>query len=86
MMWDYGYGYGHPMMWGGGGGVIGVVFSIFWVILLIVAIVWAIRFLRHSRSKHWAFSQSALDILRERYAKGEIDTAEYEERKKTLEK
>ncbi len=85
MMWDYGYGYGHPMMWGGGG-VIGVVFSIFWVVLLILAIVWAIRFLRRSRGRHWPLSESALDILRERYARGEIDTAEYEERKKTLEK
>lgn len=88
MMWDYGYGYGHPMMWGGGSGVVGIVFSVFWVVVLIVAIVWLLRFLRHGGKgkRHWIVDQSALDILKERYAKGEIDTAEYEERKKTLEK
>ena len=82
MMWDYGYGYGHPIMWGVD--AIGAVFSIIWVIVLIVAIVAVIRYLRGGKhAMHWR-SSSALELLKERYAKGEIDTAEFHERKKAL--
>lgn len=85
MMWGD-YGYHHPMAWGGYGGGFGIVdafFSIFWLVVGIVALVYLIRYLRHS--KHFRSSEkSALDILKERYAKGEIDKAEFEEKKKAL--
>ena len=83
MMWDYGYA--HPMMWGGYG-FMGALGSLLWVILIILVIVLAIRWLRHGTPRRGAWmSSSALDILKERYAKGEMTTAEYEERKKALE-
>lgn len=90
-MWDGGYGgYGG---WGahyGMGYGFGWVFMVLFWILLIVGIVAIVK---------WAFSSShspthmlpphppqrtALDILKERYARGEIDKEEFEERRRTL--
>lgn len=71
---------------------------IFWAIvsigllaLLIMGIIWAIRAVRGSSGRYHA-SESAkgsqedavLKILKERYARGEIDRKEYEERKRDL--
>ena len=73
----------HPMwgMWGVWG--IGMMFMmlVFWG-LIIVGLVLGIRWLvtqgRESRS------DPALDILRQRYARGEIDQEEFEARKRDL--
>jgi putative membrane protein len=89
----YGYGpmwgYGYHHMWGWGFHPFGsVLFTIFCVIL----IVGAIRMVRfggfygHGRFRHagrWQ-STSALDILEERFAKGEIDKNEFEDKRKLL--
>ncbi len=80
-MMDYGYGLGYGYEW------VRIIFSIFWIVILIAIIVTAIRFLRgksrwHMRGMH--LGDSAMDILRERYAKGEISQAEFEEKKKHL--
>jgi putative membrane protein len=64
--------------------------SILWIVILVAAILFVIRLMgggRHHR--HWAagapwMNQGALEILRERFAKGEISKEEYEERKKVL--
>jgi putative membrane protein len=81
-------GYG---MWGTGGfgGMIMMIF--FWAVI----IVGAILIFRYFTGGHGGISagqgvgqisrgQDAMEILRERYAKGEIDTEEFEERKRTL--
>lgn len=84
MGWNYGYGY--PMTYGYGHSWIEAAFSIFWIVLLIVLLVGAVRHLRHGKRRHWrCCGGEALEILRERYAKGEIDKTEYEERRKVLE-
>lgn len=81
-MWGYGYGY--PMM--GGYGVVGSLLSLFWIIVAIVAVVFIIRALRGGKHsmRHWCHEDQALNLLKERYVKGEISTAEFEEKKKAI--
>lgn len=75
-MWEYMNGYG----WGGMGfGMIGV--SLFWI-LLIVAVVMLIK--GTGASSDQRREQTALDILRERYARGEIEREEFEQKKRDL--
>jgi putative membrane protein len=66
-------------------GGLGLVFMIFWWILILAGIVTVIDWLmnRHRGGSH-SNGKAALDTLRERYAKGEIDAKEFEERKKHL--
>jgi putative membrane protein len=58
-----------------------------WIIglIILVAIVWmVIKGMNKRNSTHQSHGKPALDILKERYAKGEIDKQEFEERKKDL--
>jgi len=74
------------MNWGyGAGWLIGIFNIVFWLVL-IIAIVYFIKWLSAS-SRQGGYEKrgdSALEILRERYAQGEIDKDEFEEKKKTL--
>lgn len=72
----YGWGAGGPTGWFGGG-----IMMIVMMALMITLIVWVVRALE---SKHPHASSPALDILKERYAKGEIDKEEFESKKKDL--
>ncbi|WNJ99914.1 SHOCT domain-containing protein [Thalassospiraceae bacterium LMO-JJ14] len=81
----YGYGYSdHPMMWNGM--LMGPMMMILMTVVIAVAIVLVLKFLgvggggNHGKDVR----DNSLAILNERFAKGEIDSAEYEERKKTL--
>ena len=72
-------------------GPFGFIFDGVWHLLLLALFVWFIIWLfRGHRGGRWSRmpgmwqSHSALTILNERYAKGEISKEEYEERKKTL--
>lgn len=76
--------YGH--MWGGG---FGGMFTGFAMMLLLLAAVVAVVFLTvrwmNDRSGTSASGTRAIDILKERLARGEIDPKEYAERRKALE-
>ena len=77
-MWgDAGYGWG----WGMGFGMISMV--LFWV-LVILGIVVLVRWVGGSSASGTPPSKSALDILNERYARGEIEKQEFEEKKRVL--
>jgi putative membrane protein len=80
--WDWQSGM-HPMMfmWGAGGLVIMLMMVIFWG-LVIAGLVLGLRWLiGQSRP---ALRDEALEILRQRYARGEIDKQEFEARKRDL--
>jgi putative membrane protein len=79
--WDWEWSM-HPMfwMWGAGGLVMLVMMLAFWG-LVVAGIVVAIRWLaRQGGGGH----DRALEILRERYARGEIDRQEFEARRRDL--
>jgi putative membrane protein len=65
------HGYGGGMMW------------VFWI-LIIVALVWLVTLATRRGGSPPGNEKSALEILKERYAKGEIDREEFEQKKKGL--
>lgn len=86
------YGWGpHMMGWGGGwlGMILGPLFMILVLALVIAAAVLLVRWLGgpwHSAAPHQPPTpvRTPLDILKERFARGEIDREEFEERRRTL--
>ncbi len=85
-----GYDWGmHPgmMNWGGGMSWFGpILMAAFWI-AVIVGIVFLIRWLilsTRGTAGPRERGDSALDILRQRYARGEIDKQEFDQKKKDL--
>ena len=79
MMGGFG-GHGWGMGWGMGFG---------WIIglLILAAIIWIIVKSVNQNGNahtHTPISKSAIDILKERYARGEIDKQEFDDKKKDL--
>lgn len=73
----------HYNMMGGGWGIFMFIFMLIFLGLVIAGIVLLVRYLSpHSISKP---SQGALEVLKLRYARGEIQKVEFEEKRKDLE-
>ncbi len=75
------------MGWGGdwGMGIFGGLWMILWWVLIIVAVVVLVRWLSGTGAGGGRpAGDSALAILRERYARGEIGKEEFESRKRDL--
>ena len=74
MNWGYGMGWGWM-----------IIMAVFWI-SVIVGIVFLIRWLVLStdRGRERKAEDSAIEILKRRYARGEIDKEEFEEKKKDL--
>lgn len=81
MMYDWGSGYG----WGW----VGWLFMTLWWILIVIAIVLFVRYLArnaHGGSGAGKSEESAMEIIEKRYARGEIDKKEFDEKRKDLSK
>jgi len=79
------YGY-HMGDWGWGPMIFGSIFMLLFWAAVIIGIVAVVRWLMgagHASAGSHA-RDSAFDILRDRFARGEIDKEEFEERKKHL--
>jgi putative membrane protein len=74
MNWGYGMGWGWM-----------IIMAVFWI-SVIVGIIFLIRWVVLSANKDRGLKheETALDILKKRYAKGEINKDEFEEKKKDL--
>jgi putative membrane protein len=84
----YGWDMGPGMMGGWGTGWFGGIFMIVFWILILVGLVFLIRWLIQATSKAGSGGRSgsrAIDILKERYARGEIDKAQFDDMKRDLE-
>jgi putative membrane protein len=81
-----GYGMGPWMMWGYGMGWFGPIIMIIFWIAVIVGIILLIRWVIVSSRKEYKVKsdESALEILKKRYAKSEISKEEFEEKKKDI--
>jgi len=80
--YDWGCGM-HPMGWMGGAWGIGMMFMmlLFWI-LVIAGLVLGGRWLMNEGKER--SSNSALEILRQRYARGEINKEEFDAKKRDL--
>ncbi len=85
------YAYGPQMMWWGAGWY-GMIFGpLFMILVLAVAIAVAVLLVRWlggqwqaAGPRQMPSDRTPLDILKERFARGEIDKAEFEERRQVL--
>lgn len=72
------------MMWyPGGGWWMGVTIFVFWAGVIVLT-VWASRGLGTTQSTSSRPTKTALDVLEQRFVRGEIDTAEFEEKRRLL--
>ncbi|TIO08950.1 SHOCT domain-containing protein [Mesorhizobium sp.] len=84
------YAYGPHMMWGGGwyAMIFGPLFMILFLAVLIAAVVFLARWAggpwQTVPPHHAPPGRTPLDILKERFARGEIDKDEFEERRRVL--
>jgi len=74
--------YGGGRMWGGGHGLYGPLMMILVVAVIVLIVVLVVRWMGGGQSG--PVGKSPQDILKERYARGEMTTKEFEERRKVL--
>jgi putative membrane protein len=76
----YGWGYGNSY----GYSIWNFVFMTIMMAAIIIGIVWAVHYFSHSGGHGLGPKEDALDVLKKRYANGEIDKKEFAEKKKDL--
>jgi putative membrane protein len=82
----FGHMWGDGHMWGGGYGMgYGIFGGLMMVLLLVIIVVFVVIAMRWRIEPGAKKQSSAIEILQERLAKGEIDPKEYADRRKALE-
>lgn len=77
-MWHmYGYGLNYGWLW-----MLG--FSLIRILAVIGLVILFIRLINRDRIDSYRYSSKAMEILKEKYAKGEISEEEYKHKKKIL--
>ena len=74
--WDYG---------NGGNDMFGFFYMLFWLLLIFIGALITVHYLRRDFSNK-SKEDDSMAVLKTRYAKGEIDKKEFEEKKKDLKK
>ena len=74
----------HPHMWGGGGMFFGGIAMILVVAAIVGLVVLAVRWLGGGPARRAGSGRTSLDVLEERFARGEIDAKECQERGRIL--
>lgn len=77
MMYDSGYGYGS------GYDVWGFLFMVLMMLLVIVGVIVVVRYFGRDMDSIQK-QDTPMDLLKKRYAKGEIDKKEFDEKRKDL--
>jgi len=70
----------------GNGGWMGTGMWVFWIVLIVVVVLLVRAFGSGSSAAPPPRQETPLDILKARYARGEIDDAEFQRRRRELEK
>ncbi len=78
------YAFGPSMMWWGGGGWYGMLLGPLFMVLAVVAVIVLVRWLVAPPSSQPHQVQTPLDILKARFARGDIDKQDYEDRRRIL--
>lgn len=82
-------GYDHGSMMGNmaGIGLIGMIWAAIMLLIIIGGILLIVYIVKNNnKRRHWSTSSSALNILKERFARGEIGEDEYVAKKEVLER
>lgn len=84
MMWGYGHDWG--MTGGWGGGAFGMIIWPLIIVALVVGVIWFMRSPSYSGARRLQppHRSSGLDILEERYARGEINRDEFLQKKQEI--
>jgi putative membrane protein len=73
MSWDYGIGW-----------FIMILLALIWIALIFAVIFFVVWLVREIRGRKGGREETALEIIRKRYARGEISKEEFEEKKKDI--
>lgn len=65
-------------------GIVGILISFIWVVMIVGVILLIVFLVRRKDHKGEQTVKSAVQILEERFARGEIDEVEYREKKQVL--
>jgi len=82
MMWGYGHDWG--MMGGWGGGAFNMIIWPLVLVVLVAGVIWFVRSPSYGGGGRLPRRSSGLDILEERYARGEINREEFLQKKQEI--